>query len=106
MPETQYTIVNGKRRQCLIIRGMEYVRKGYSLSIPDCEAFEKRCDFWGWDESKLIERIVKELLTSTGVNDERVRQAGDLYDRTGDSQIKEAVGKTRKKLFPWLFNTN
>jgi len=106
MAEIQYVYINGRRRQGIIIRGQEYVREGHNLPIWVAEAFEKRCNLWGEDKSKIVERLVKELIHSTGLNDDRIKQPGDLYDRTGTDQIKEAVVKTKRKLFPWIFSIN
>ena len=102
--ESQFIYINGKKRRCYIIRGREYIRKGYDLPVDMASQFENKCDMLGEDESKIMEKLARAFVECTGWGEE-VKQAPVFEQRSG-YHVQEATKKTLRGLFPWKFSRN
>lgn len=102
--EQQKVIINGKTRSCVIIRGQEYVRKGYDLPVYIAETFEQKCDLLGEDESKIVERFVTAFVEVNGWGEEVKRVP--VFEKRSGYHIKDALNRVRRGLFPWRMNNN
>jgi hypothetical protein len=96
--------INGKQRRAVIIRGREYVRKGYDLPVEVAERFCKKCDMLGEDESKIIEKLATAFTEVNGWG-EQVKQAPVFEQRAG-YHVADAAKKTIRGLFPWKISQN
>ncbi len=105
--ETQIVIVNGKQRRAHKKFGKDYIRCFYDVEVEEIDHFRKKCDMLGKTDSAMLRDLILEFNRSFGFpNDDRVRDAGSLYERRTRHHITDAIKKVSKELFPWILNEN
>jgi hypothetical protein len=105
--ESQIVIVNGKPRRSHKKFGKDYVRCFYDVELEEIDYFRKKCDYLGKTDSAMIRDLILEFNRSFGwPNDDNVKNAGSLYERRSRHHIQDAIKKTVKKEFPWIFSEN
>lgn len=104
--QSQIVIVNGKPRRAKMVYGRETVRKFYDLEVNEADYFCKKCDVLGKTDTSVIRELVLDFNRSFGLNDDRIKDAGSLYERRAVRHIKEAVKNTVRRQFPWIFSSN
>ena len=60
----------------------------------------------GKTDSAMLRDLIMEFNRSFGFPDHAVRDAGSLYEQRARQHITEAIKKTVKKEFPWIFSEN
>jgi len=105
--EGQVVVVNGKTRIAHKKFGKDYVRCFYDVEVPEIDHFRKKADMLGKTDSALLRDLILEFNRSFGFPDsDRVRDAGSLFELQARKHIVDAVKKTVKKEFPWVFSEN
>jgi hypothetical protein len=104
--EGQIVIINGKARKAKMRYGREFIRKFYDLEVNEADYFCKKCDLLGKTDTAVVRDLILDFNRSFGLNDDRVKDAGSLYERRSVRHIKEAVKNTVRRQFPWIFNEN
>lgn len=104
--QTQIVFVNNKPRRAKIRYGRETVRKFYDLEVPEADYFCKKCDLLGKTDTAVVRELIQDFNRSFGLNDDRVRDAGSLYEHRAIRHIKEAVKNVIRRQFPWIVNDN
>ena len=105
--EGQVVVVNGKPRIAHKKFGKDYIRCFYDVEVAEIDHFRKKCDMLGKTDSAMLRDLILEFNHSFGFPDsDRVKDAGSLYERRARHHIVEAIKKTVKKEFPWVFSEN
>lgn len=87
-------VINGKRRQSFIKRGVVYVQEGFAAEPSEVAKFENIVYMAGWDKDQAYRTMMRLFNKSTGLG-EQVRIAGDLYDK---NDISGRMGETFSRM--------
>ena len=99
--EFEDVYVNNKKRKGIKVRGRIYIRKSYQIPHDITGAFERKCDFLGWDEFKVIEQLVAEFVRTSGWEEGQYKQAPAVETRVTE-HIKQATNNTKRSMIPWF----
>ena len=105
--EGQVVIVNGKPRRAKIRYGREFVRKFYDLEVSEADYFCKKCDLLGKTDTAIVRDLILDFNRSFGhPQEDRIKDAGSLYEKRAVRHIQNAVRETVKRQFPWILSEN
>jgi hypothetical protein len=105
--ESQIVIVNGKTRRAKIKFGGEHITFFVDVPVNEADHFAKKCSVLGKTKSNVLRDLIQEFNRTFGLPaEDRVKDAGSLFERRATKHIKEAVREKVKKEFPWIFSEN
>ena len=102
--EFQLVMVNGKTRQAWERRGILWLRCAYDLEMNHAEKFESKVRMMGEKPSAVVRKLIMSFNLSTGLNDDRVKNPGSLFEYRIEPHIREACRRARQEVFGWSEN--
>ena len=105
--ESQIVIVNGKTRRAKQKFGGEYITFFVDVPIREADHFAKKCEVLGKTKSTILRDLIQEFNITFGYPaEDRVKDAGSLYEQRAIKHIKESVREKVRKEFPWVLSEN
>ncbi len=91
-------IVNGKSRHVVQRKGKEYVRIAIELEVNSFGKFEQKVQYFGKNVTDGIRELLSGFNNNFGINDDRIKDPGSLFDNRMSKHIETAVRRAVEEI--------